>query len=86
MTAALLFILFCLADWLLLAALPHLHLSFAHRITFSRYGRRYASGLFQKGETTLYVSRGLGFEGGGMPRARFLCRPEIVSFELYGRP
>ena len=54
-------------------------------VTFSRYGRRYASGLFQEGDTTLYVSRGLGFEGGGMPRARFLCRPEIVSLELYGR-
>lgn len=55
-------------------------------VTFSRYGLRYASGLFQEGATTMYISRGLGFEGGGMPRARFLCRPEIVSIELYGRP
>jgi predicted MPP superfamily phosphohydrolase len=54
-------------------------------VTFSRYGRRYASGLFQEDGTTMYVSRGLGFEGGGMPRARFLCRPEIVSLELGGR-
>jgi predicted MPP superfamily phosphohydrolase len=51
-------------------------------VTFSRYGRRYASGLFQEGDTTMYVSRGLGFEGGSLPRARFLCRPEIVSIEL----
>jgi predicted MPP superfamily phosphohydrolase len=53
-------------------------------VTFSRYGRRYASGLFQEGGTTLVVSRGLGFEGMGLPRARFLCRPEIVSLDLTG--
>jgi predicted MPP superfamily phosphohydrolase len=51
-------------------------------VTSSRYGRKYASGLFQEGDTTMYVSRGLGFEGGRLPRARFLCRPEIVSIEL----
>jgi len=53
-------------------------------VTFSRYGRTYAAGLSQEGDTTLYVSRGLGFEGGSLPRARFLCRPEIVSIELAG--
>ncbi len=53
-------------------------------VTFSRYGRRYASGLFQEGGTTMVVSRGLGFEGMGLPRVRFLCRPEIVSLELAG--
>jgi predicted MPP superfamily phosphohydrolase len=35
-------------------------------------------------ETTMYVSRGLGFEGGGAPRARFLARPEIVVVEVGG--
>jgi predicted MPP superfamily phosphohydrolase len=54
-------------------------------VTASRYGRRYASGLYEEGDTRMCISRGLGFEGGGMPRARFLCRPEIVSFELTGR-
>jgi predicted MPP superfamily phosphohydrolase len=53
-------------------------------VTFSRYGRRYASGLFQEGGTTMVVSRGLGFVGMGLPRVRFLCRPEIVSLELAG--
>jgi predicted MPP superfamily phosphohydrolase len=53
--------------------------------TASRYGKRYASGLFREKGTALYVSRGLGFEGGGMPRARFLCRPEVVTLELAGR-
>jgi predicted MPP superfamily phosphohydrolase len=51
-------------------------------VTFSKYGRKYASGLFHEGGTAMYVSRGLGFEGGALPRARFLCRPEIVGIEL----
>jgi predicted MPP superfamily phosphohydrolase len=54
-------------------------------VTGSRYGKQYISGLFREGDTTMYISRGLGFEGGGMPRARFLCRPEIVSLEIEGR-
>jgi len=53
-------------------------------ITNSIYGRRYAAGLFEESGTTMYISRGLGFGSGGMPRARFLCRPEIVSLELSG--
>jgi predicted MPP superfamily phosphohydrolase len=51
-------------------------------VTFSRYGRQYAAGRFEVAGTSLYVSRGLGFEGGGAPRARFLARPEIVVVEL----
>ncbi|MGD8626030.1 MAG: metallophosphoesterase [Anaerolineae bacterium] len=51
-------------------------------VTFSRYGRQYAAGRFEVEGTTLYVSRGLGFEGGGAPRARFLARPEIVVVDL----
>ncbi len=53
-------------------------------VTGSRYGKRYTAGLFEQGPTTMYISRGIGFEGGGMPRARFLCPPEIVSIELAG--
>jgi predicted MPP superfamily phosphohydrolase len=53
-------------------------------VTSSIYGKRYASGLFEEDGTTMYISRGMGLEGGGMPRARFLCRPEIVSIELEG--
>jgi len=53
--------------------------------TGSMYGKRYVSGLFEEGKTTMYISRGLGFEGGGTPRARFLCRPEIVNVELRGQ-
>jgi hypothetical protein len=51
-------------------------------ITFSRYGKQYEMGQFQVGETTLYVSRGLGMDGTPLPRVRFLCPPEVVVFEL----
>jgi len=53
-------------------------------VTCSIYGKQYESGLFEEDGTAMYISRGVGFEGGGMPRARFLCRPEIVSIELSG--
>lgn len=53
--------------------------------TASVYGKRYEAGLARQADTWMYISRGLGFEGGGMPRARFLCRPEVVSIELKGR-
>lgn len=53
-------------------------------VTSSIYGKRYVSGLFREGPTTMVISRGLGFEGGAAPRARFLCRPEIVSLTLRG--
>jgi predicted MPP superfamily phosphohydrolase len=52
--------------------------------TSSIYGKAYERGLYWREQTTLYVSQGLGLEGGTMPRARFLCRPEIVSLELRG--
>jgi predicted MPP superfamily phosphohydrolase len=54
--------------------------------TASKYGKRYEAGLYREGHTQMYISRGIGFEGGGMPRARFLCRPEIISLELRGTP
>lgn len=46
--------------------------------TSSRWGKKYEMGLYRAGDTTLYVSRGLGMEGLGAPRARFLAAPEIV--------
>ena len=53
-------------------------------VTSSKYGKRYEMGRFQEGTTTLYVSRGIGMEGKGAPRMRFLCPPEIELFELRG--
>jgi len=51
-------------------------------VTASIYGKQYEAGRYQEGRTTLYVSRGLGFEGGYAPRVRFLCPPEITVFTL----
>ena len=53
-------------------------------VTGSRYGKQYTNGLYQRNGTQMYISRGLGFEGAGLPRARFLCRPEIVNMYLQG--
>ncbi len=33
-------------------------------VTFSKFGKRYESGLYREGQTSLYVNRGLGMEGG----------------------
>ena len=52
--------------------------------TSSDFWKRYEAGLYREGSTVLYVSRGLGMEGLGAPRARFLARPEIVLWTLSG--
>ena len=53
-------------------------------LTNSRYGKRYEGGLYRRGQTHLYVSRGLGMEGFGTPRARLFCPPEVVTLTLAG--
>lgn len=50
--------------------------------TSSIYHKKYEAGFYREGRTALYVSRGLGFEGGSMPRIRFLCPPEITTVTL----
>jgi predicted MPP superfamily phosphohydrolase len=61
-------------------------------ITSSIYRKRFEAGEYRlphshhQGATTLYVSRGIGTEGGIAPRARFLCPPEIVLWTLRGGP
>jgi predicted MPP superfamily phosphohydrolase len=42
-------------------------------------GQKYVEGFFQRGQTLLYVNRGIGTVG--MP-VRFMCRPEITVFTL----
>jgi len=54
-------------------------------MTSSSYWKQYEMGLYREGQTTLYVSRGLGMEGMAAPRARFLCPPEIVCIDVEGR-
>jgi hypothetical protein len=51
-------------------------------ITSSAFWKRYEMGRYEEGRTTLYVSRGLGMEGMGAPRARLLAPPEIVLWTL----
>jgi len=57
---------------------------FGALVTASIYWKRYEMGLYREQATTLYVSRGLGLEGKGAPRARFLCPPEAALFTLTG--
>jgi len=50
----------------------------------SLYGKRFEVGRRQVGAMTLYVTRGLGLEGKGAPRVRFLSPPELVLWEISG--
>lgn len=50
--------------------------------TASLYGRQFQSGRYEMDEMTLYITRGIGLEGGAAPRIRFLCPPEIILWEL----
>jgi predicted MPP superfamily phosphohydrolase len=51
----------------------------------SLYGKRFEAGRKRVGAMTLYVTRGLGLEGKGAPRVRFLCPPEVILWEIEGR-
>jgi predicted MPP superfamily phosphohydrolase len=57
---------------------------FGAMLTSSRYWKRYEGGHYQESESHLYVSRGLGMEGFGTPRARLFCPPEVVLIRLAG--
>lgn len=52
----------------------------------SLYGKRFESGRYLLDQMTLYVTRGIGLEGQGAPRVRFLCPPEIILWDLEGKP
>lgn len=51
-------------------------------ITFSRFDKLFEHGLHRVGKAWLYVTRGIGMEGGFAPRVRFWARPEITLLEL----
>jgi predicted MPP superfamily phosphohydrolase len=53
--------------------------------TATTVGKRYEMGRYDVDGLTLYVSRGIGMEGKGAPRARFLCPPEIVCIDVIGQ-
>ena len=48
------------------------------------YGKRFEAGRYAMKPMTLYTSRGIGLEGKGAPRVRFLAPPEIILWELKG--
>jgi len=51
-------------------------------VTLSAYGKRFESGLYKWQDTWLYVNRGIGMEGGPIPRVRFFSRPEITVIDI----
>jgi predicted MPP superfamily phosphohydrolase len=51
-------------------------------VTGSLYGKLLEAGRYQLNKMVLYVSRGIGLEGAGAPRVRFLCPPEIILWEI----
>ncbi len=53
-------------------------------VTFSRFGKRFEAGAYEVGAMRLYVSRGIGMEGGAAPRVRFFARPEISVHDVIG--
>ena len=50
--------------------------------TGSLYGRKFQAGKYRLDNLLLYITRGIGMEGAGAPRVRFLCPPEIILWEL----
>lgn len=51
-------------------------------VTYSRYDKKYESGVYHEGNTTLYVNRGIGLAKWPQPEARFFARPEITVIDL----
>jgi predicted MPP superfamily phosphohydrolase len=51
----------------------------------SHLGKQFIMGRYDLAHTTVYTSRGIGLEGLGAPRARFLCPPEIIVWEIRGQ-
>jgi predicted MPP superfamily phosphohydrolase len=51
-------------------------------VTLSKTGKKYECGHYTLGDMEIYVNRGLGMEGGAVPRVRFLCRPEITIIDI----
>lgn len=50
----------------------------------SLYGKLFESGRYLVKEMSLYVTRGLGMEGGIAPRVRLFCRPELIVWDMIG--
>jgi hypothetical protein len=55
-------------------------------VTLSKYHKRFERGRHEFGGVPMYVSRGVGMEGGAAPRVRFLSRPEVAVIEWVPTP
>ncbi len=51
-------------------------------VTFSKFGKKYEGGTYQVNKTWLNVNRGIGMEGGNVPRVRFWASPEITVIDI----
>lgn len=51
-------------------------------VTLSRFWKRYEMGRYEVNGTTAFVNRGIGCEGGPVPRVRFLSPPEILVVDV----
>jgi len=51
-------------------------------VTLTRYHKKYERGLYTVDGVPMYVNRGVGSGGGGVPHVRFLARPEVAVIDL----
>ena len=51
-------------------------------ITLAKFGKKYEAGLYEVGDTILYVNRGMGLEPRPAPQIRFCAQPEITVFDI----
>ncbi len=51
-------------------------------VKMRRFGKYFDVGVHKIHGGILYVSRGVGMEGGSAPRLRFLCPPEIIALDI----
>jgi len=54
-------------------------------VTLTRGHKKYEQGLYRVGDVPMYVNRGVGLEGGAVPRVRFLAPPEVAVIDLVCR-
>jgi hypothetical protein len=51
-------------------------------ITLCGEGKRFERGMYDLGGPMMNVNRGIGMEGGHLPRVRFLARPDVSLIEI----
>lgn len=54
-------------------------------VTLAKHHKKYERGLYTVDGIPMYVNRGVGSGGGGIPHVRFLARPEVAVIDLVYR-